>query len=43
MLLEHLLETLKGVFANKLIEDDREPIATFELPFVEPFKPLRSP
>jgi hypothetical protein len=36
MILEPLLETLKGVFANKLTEDDREPIATFELPFVEP-------
>jgi hypothetical protein len=36
MKLEPLLETLKGVFANKLTEDDREPIATFELPYVEP-------
>jgi hypothetical protein len=30
-----ILETLKGLFADKLIEDDREPIATFELPFLE--------
>jgi hypothetical protein len=36
ILLEPLLEIVKGAFANKLIEDDREPIATFELPFVEP-------
>jgi hypothetical protein len=27
-----ILETLQGLFADKLIEDDREPIATFELP-----------
>jgi hypothetical protein len=30
-----ILETLKGLFADKLVEDDREPIATFELPFSE--------
>ncbi len=30
-----VMETLKGIFADKLIDDDREPIATFELPFVE--------
>ena len=35
MILEPLLETLKSVFADKLIDDDREPIATFELPLVE--------
>jgi hypothetical protein len=35
MILEPLMETLKGLFADKLIDDDREPIATFELPFVE--------
>jgi hypothetical protein len=35
MILEPLLETLKGLFADKLIDDDREPIATFGLPFVE--------
>jgi hypothetical protein len=35
MILEPLMETLKGLFADKLVEDDREPIAMFELPFVE--------
>jgi hypothetical protein len=35
MILGPLLETLKGLFADKLIDDDREPIVTFELPFVE--------
>jgi hypothetical protein len=28
-----ILETLQGLFADKLIEDDRAPIATFALPF----------
>lgn len=35
LILDTLLETLEGLFADKLIEDDREPILTFELPFVE--------
>jgi hypothetical protein len=32
-MMETLLETLKGLFADKLVEDDRKPIAMFELPF----------
>lgn len=26
---------LKPLFANKLVEDDREPVMTFELPWTE--------
>jgi hypothetical protein len=29
------METLRGLFADKLVEDDREPLWTFEIPHTQ--------